>query len=292
MKGLPVDRIRPLVRMAVDEDQGPGDVTSALLHGEESSARAALVAREPLVLCGWEVAREVLAQYHPQLALTIHIADGGQAAAGQSLGLVEGPLVPMLAAERVVLNFLQRLSGIATLTQRYVEQIQGTQAKVFDTRKTTPGWRLLEKYAVRCGGGNNHRMGLYDAVLVKDNHLAQWGDQWIPKLEALVVEAATRASVQFVEVEVDDLDQFKAVLGISGIDIILLDNMDEEQLTAAVSLRDEAQGSGPPPLLEASGAITLERIASVARTGVDRIAVGAITHAAVAVDIGMDWADP
>lgn len=292
MKGLPVDRIRSLVRMAVDEDQGPGDITSALLHGEASSADAALVARESLVLCGWEVAREVLAQYHPQLALTVHIADGEPAAAGQSLGRVEGPLVPMLAAERVVLNFLQRLSGIATLTRRYVEQLQGTQARVFDTRKTTPGWRLLEKYAVRCGGGNNHRMGLYDAVLVKDNHLAQWGGQWIPKLEALVGEAVTRSSVQFVEVEVDDLDQFKAVLGISGIDIILLDNMDEEQMKTAVSLRDEVRGSGPAPLLEASGAITLENIASVARTGVDRIAVGAITHSAVAVDIGMDRAGP
>ena len=292
MKGLPVDRIRPLVTMAIDEDQGPGDVTSALLHRRDRTVSAALIARESLVLCGWEVAREVLAQYHPQLALTVHIEEGGRAAAGQSLGQVEGPLAPLLAAERVVLNFLQRLSGIATLTQRYVEQIQGTRALVFDTRKTTPGWRLLEKYAVRCGGGNNHRFGLYDAVLVKDNHIAQWGKQWIPKLEALVGEAVRRPSVQFVEVEVDDLDQFKAVLGITGIDILLLDNMDEEQMKAAVSLRDEARRSGPAPLLEASGAITLERIAAVARTGVDRIAVGAITHSALAVDIGMDWAGP
>ena len=195
----------------------------------------------------------------------------------------------MLAAERTLLNFLQHLSGIATLTSRFVKAVAGTHAKIYDTRKTMPGWRILEKYAVRCGGGYNHRIGLYDGVLIKDNHLAQLGRDFQEKLQKIIGEAKKLKGIKFIAVEVDHVDdQLNYVLEIPGIDIVLLDNMGQWQLKHAVEMRDKMCGKGKKPLLEASGNITLSNVSAIAQCGIDRIAVGAITHSAQAVDIGLD----
>jgi nicotinate-nucleotide pyrophosphorylase (carboxylating) len=188
-----------------------------------------------------------------------------------------------------MLNFLQRLSGIATTTRKFVRAIQGTKAKIYDTRKTMPGWRILEKYAVRCGGGYNHRLGLYDAVLIKDNHLAQLGRNFYPKLKKIIEQARKVKGAKFIAVEVDHVDdQLNHVLKIPGVDIVLLDNMGQWQLKHAVDMRNEMCGKRKRPLLEASGNITLSSVSAIAQCGIDRIAVGAITHSARAVDIGLD----
>jgi nicotinate-nucleotide pyrophosphorylase (carboxylating) len=202
---------------------------------------------------------------------------------------IEGPLRSMLSAERVILNFLQRLSGIATNTHKYVMAVQGTKAKIYDTRKTLPGWRILEKYAVRCGGGHNHRLGLYDGILIKDNHLAQLGRDFQPKLRKIVREARKIKGVKFIAVEVDHVDdQLNYVLEIPGIDIVLLDNMGQWQFKHAIEMRNKMCGKNKKPLLEASGNITLSNVSAIAQCGIDRIAVGALTHSATAVDIGLD----
>jgi nicotinate-nucleotide pyrophosphorylase (carboxylating) len=236
-----------------------------------------------------DLADEILKRYNPGLCIDIYIPDGEFAHIGDRMATIHGPLVSMLSAERVLLNFMQRLSGIATTTRKYVQAIQGTKAKIYDTRKTMPGWRRLEKYAVRCGGGHNHRLGLYDGVLIKDNHLAEFNHDFQGWLRDLVIRAREMMGVKFVAVEVDHVDdQLNHVLEVPGIDIILLDNMGTWQLKHAVEMRDAMCGKGRKPLLEASGNITLDNVAAVARCGVDRIAIGAITHSATAVDIGLD----
>jgi nicotinate-nucleotide pyrophosphorylase (carboxylating) len=201
---------------------------------------------------------------------------------------VRGPLVSLLSAERVILNFLQHLSGVATHTQRFVRRVEGTAARIFDTRKTLPGLRGLQKYAVACGGGHNHRVGLYDAILVKDNHLAGRMPRELPRLlEQVVSRSRAEAPGRMIEVEVDTLEQLKVVLGVDGIDIILLDNMDCPKMELAVQMRDRAGLKGKVEL-EASGGVTLETVRSIAMTGVERIAVGALTHSAPSLDISME----
>jgi nicotinate-nucleotide pyrophosphorylase (carboxylating) len=275
--------------MAIDEDLGRGDVTSELLYADNNIAKANIVSREEIVVSGMPVVEEILKCYDKRLKLRILIKDGQRAHIGGRLGVITGPLCPLLSAERVLLNFLQRLSGIATTTQKYVWAVQGTKARIYDTRKTMPGWRILEKYAVRCGGGHNHRLGLYDGILIKDNHLAQLGRNFKPKLAKIVCEARKRKGVKFVAVEVDHVDdQLNHVLEIPGIDIVLLDNMGQWQLKHAVDMRNAMCGKGKKPLLEASGNITLNNVSAIAQSGIDRIAVGAITHSAAAVDIGLD----
>jgi nicotinate-nucleotide pyrophosphorylase (carboxylating) len=275
--------------MAIAEDLGRGDVTSELLFRKGAVAKANIISREEIVVCGMDVAAEILKCYDERLKLTIRIKDGEPAHVANKLATIEGPLRPMLSAERVMLNFLQRLSGIATTTSKYVRAIQGTKAKIYDTRKTMPGWRILEKYAVRCGGGHNHRLGLYDGVLIKDNHLAQLGRNFQTKLRRIITDARKLKGVDFVAVEVDHVDnQLNYVLEIPGIDIVLLDNMGQWQLKHAVEMRDEMCGKGKKPLLEASGNITLDNVSAIAQCGIDRIAVGAITHSAKAVDLGLD----
>jgi nicotinate-nucleotide pyrophosphorylase (carboxylating) len=252
-------------------------------------AKANIISREEIVVSGMEIAEEILKGYDERLKLKININDGEAAHVGNKIGTIEGPLRSMLAAERVMLNFLQRLSGIATTTRKYVRAVQGTKAKIFDTRKTMPGWRILEKYAVRCGGGYNHRLGLYDGVLIKDNHLAQLGRKFQPKLQKIISEAKKLKGIKFIAVEVDHVDhQLNYVLEIPGIDIVLLDNMGQWQLKHAVDMRNEMCGKNKKPLLEASGNITLNNVSAIAQCGIDRIAVGAITHSAKAVDIGLD----
>ncbi len=289
MKKLNIAKVRRLIKMAIEEDLGQGDMTSELIFKEDVVARANIISREEIVVCGMEIAREILQHYDKKLKLKVHVDDGQPAHVGSKLATIEGPLRFMLSAERVFLNFIQRLSGIATTTSKYVRAVQGTKARIYDTRKTMPGWRILEKYAVRCGGGHNHRLGLYDGILIKDNHLAQLGPNFGGKLKRIVAEARKVKDVKFVAVEVDHVDhQLNHVLKIPGVDIVLLDNMGQWQLKHAVEMRDEMCGKNKKPLLEASGNITLDNVSAIAQCGIDRIAVGAITHSARAVDIGLD----
>jgi nicotinate-nucleotide pyrophosphorylase (carboxylating) len=289
MRKLDIAKVLPIIRIAIEEDLGQGDLTSEILFKENIFAKANIVSREEIIVCGMDVVREILQQYDKRLELKIYVKDGRSAHVACKLATIEGPLRPMLSAERVMLNFLQRLCGIATTTNKYVQAVQGTKAKIYDTRKTLPGWRVLEKYAVRCGGGYNHRIGLYDGILIKDNHLAELGRNFQPKLRKIVREARKIKGAKFVAVEVDHVDdQLNYVLEIPGIDIVLLDNMGQWQLKHAVEMRDRMCGKNKKPLLEASGNITLNNVSAIAQCGVDRIAVGAITHSAAAVDIGLD----
>jgi len=289
MKKLNIAKVRPLIRMAIEEDLGRGDMTSELLFKDNTMAKSNIISREEIVVCGVDVAREILKIYDERLKLKVLVKDGQSAYVGCKIATIEGPLRSTLSAERVMLNFLQRLSGIATATRKYVRAIQGTKARIYDTRKTMPGWRILEKYAVRCGGGYNHRLGLYDAILIKDNHLAQLGRNFYPKLKKIIERAMKIKGAKFIAVEVDHVDdQLNHVLKIPGIDIVLLDNMGQWQLKHAVDMRNEMRGKRKKPLLEASGNITLSSVSAIAQCGIDRIAVGAITHSARAVDIGLD----
>jgi len=289
---LQPDDYLPLIEMAKAEDLGRGDLTSRIAAGPRGAGRWAVVAREALVWCGGPVAEAVLAAY--DAGLTIQWADG--VADGQRVGPERGPLAAIegdpravLSAERVLLNFVQRLSGIATATDRYVQAVAGAGAKIYDTRKTTPGWRKLEKYAVRCGGGFNHRMGLYDAMLIKDNHLAGIElDRLATALFEMLNEAGRLAErPSFVEVEVDRIDQLREVFKVVGIDVVLLDNFSPSALAEAVRMRDD-EGLRGKVALEASGGVKLETVRAMAEAGVERISVGAITHSATAVDIAME----
>jgi nicotinate-nucleotide pyrophosphorylase (carboxylating) len=275
--------------MAIEEDLGRGDMTTELLFKDDTMAKSNIISREEIVVCGMDVAREILKCFDERLRLKVLVKDSQSAYVGCRIATIEGPLRSTLSAERVMLNFMQRLSGIATTTRKFVRAIQGTKAKIYDTRKTMPGWRILEKYAVRCGGGYNHRLGLYDAVLIKDNHLAQLGRNFYPKLKKIIEQARKVKGAKFIAVEVDHVDdQLNHVLKIPGVDIVLLDNMGQWQLKHAVDMRNEMCGKRKRPLLEASGNITLSSVSAIAQCGIDRIAVGAITHSARAVDIGLD----
>ena len=279
-----------ILELARREDLGGGDVTSAILPAD-LHATGKFVARQPMVLCGGALLEPIAIKYDGAIRTKLHVPDGAHLQAGQVLAEWDGPARGIMSAERVALNFLQRLSGVATTTREYVDAIQGTAAGIYDTRKTTPGWRELEKYAVRAGGGFSHRKGLYDAVLVKDNHLAI-----MARAEGQDPLTATARELErirpylpqgaFVELEVDSLEQFARALDLT-VDIILLDNMSIEQLAQAVATRDRTGAKGRIEL-EASGGITLENVGAVARTGVDRISVGALTHSAGAVDIALD----
>jgi nicotinate-nucleotide pyrophosphorylase (carboxylating) len=286
LKRLDLSRIESLIDIAVHEDFGKGDPTSEITVGADETARGLLISREEIVVSGMEMVPVILKKYDPRLEFKSLVPDGHRASVADRLGVIKGPLRSMLSAERVVLNFLQRLCGISTMTWKFVSATRGTKAKIYDTRKTIPGWRELEKYAVRCGGGYNHRMSLGDAVMFKDNHIAELGQNFEPKLKKMVEQARANKNVKFVVVEVDHVDdQLDRVLTIPGVDIILLDNMGQWQLKHAVELRDKI---GKKPLLEASGSITLNNVLTVASCGVDRISVGAVTHSAIAVDIGLD----
>ena len=286
IKKLDLAKVEPLIKIAVAEDFGAGDPTSEITVGGDEIAKGSLISREEIVVSGMEMVGAILKQYDTRLEFKPLVADGYRASVADRLGVIKGPLRSMLSAERVVLNFLQRLCGISTMTWKFVSATRGTRAKIYDTRKTIPGWRELEKYAVRCGGGYNHRMCLGDAVMFKDNHIAELGPKFEPKLKKMVEKARANKNVKFVVVEVDHVDdQLDRVLAIDGVDVILLDNMGQWQLRHAVELRDKI---GKKPLLEASGGITLNTVLTVASCGVDRISVGAITHSAIAVDIGLD----
>ncbi|KAA1372237.1 carboxylating nicotinate-nucleotide diphosphorylase [Aeromicrobium fastidiosum] len=271
-------QIQRVVDLALDEDAPFGDLTSQTLVPSTAVAHAQLVAREPGVLAGAEVFVVAMTTLDPTVDVTVHLADGDAFETGAVLASVDGPARVVLQAERVALNLVQRMTGIATLTRTYVEAVAGTRARVVDTRKTTPGLRALERHAVRCGGGHNHRYSLSDAVMAKDNHLAV-----IPDITAALRRAADDLPhTTHIEVEVDRLDQIETVLASGVVGTIMLDNFSLDDLRAGV-----AQVGGRARV-EASGGITLETIRGVAETGVDVISVGALTHSVRALDLGLD----
>jgi nicotinate-nucleotide pyrophosphorylase (carboxylating) len=278
-----------LVEQARDEDLRTGDVTTQLMGVAEREARGVMRAREAGRLAGLRLLKIVGAAYDGQMTVKLLMKDGDGVKAGQAVAEVSGVLRSVAAAERVMLNFVGGLSGVASLTSKYVEAVRGTGAKIFDTRKTMPGYRGLAKWAVRCGGGCCHRMGLWDAVLVKDNHVAGMSTDEMAERVRGVVEGAkkVRPTPGFVEVEVDTLEQLEAVLG-CGVDVMLLDNFDVEELREAVRMRDRAGPRNMDVELEASGGVELNNVRAIAETGVERIAVGAMTHSAEALDVGMD----
>jgi nicotinate-nucleotide pyrophosphorylase (carboxylating) len=262
---------------------GGGDVTSSYFIPESRRARAFVVVRKQGVVSGVQLAARVFKKVDPELDVEVFIPDASRVAAGAMLIRIEGSARSILTAERTALNFLQRLSGVASLTARYVDEVQGTRAQILDTRKTTPGYRLLEKQAVLDGGGSNHRLGLYDRAMVKDNHLVAEGG--LEVIQAAIHQLkADRPEVE-VELEADHLEQVRAFCALDGVDHILLDNMNDEQLRKAVEIR----GERTKPRLEASGGVTLETLRDLAETGVDFISVGALTHSAPALDIGLDF---
>jgi nicotinate-nucleotide pyrophosphorylase (carboxylating) len=273
--------VRNLVRLALAEDQGSGDATTLAVVPAELEIEAVIRTRETCVCAGLQVAAAVFSELDPKTRVECSVPDGQNCRAGTVLGRVTGRARAILTGERVALNFLQRMSGIATLTRRFVDAVTDWPAEILDTRKTTPGLRLLEKYAVRKGGGTNHRFGLHDRIMIKDNHRA------LASLEGpggitRAVNACRKAYPNLqVEVEADTLDEVREAVA-AGADYVLLDNMNEEEMREAVEL------SRGKCLLEASGGITLDTVATVAATGVDFISVGALTHSAPAVDIGLD----
>lgn len=276
---MPMDistSVKFLIEQALAEDIGPGDLTTEALIDPELQGQATIVAKQDFLVAGLEIAGQVFHTLNPTIEFKALLKDGGRAAPGEVLAEVYGPVADLLRGERVALNFLQHLSGIATHTHKFVEAVAGLPVKILDTRKTTPGLRLLEKYAVRMGGGHNHRFGLYDAILIKDNHLFAVNS---------LAEAIRRAKdyaphVAKVEIEVSSIDQLKEALA-AGAVAILLDNMDIPTLKEAVAL---AKGKA---VLEASGGVILKNVREIAETGVDMISIGALTHSAPACDISL-----
>ena len=276
--GLPAALIDPAVASALAEDLGlAGDITTDSTIAPDLTATAVFAVRKPGVIAGLDVAAAAFRHLDPDVSFTPLVADGAHVEAGTTLARVSGRARSLLTGERVALNFLGRMSGIATLTRSYVEAVAGTHAHIIDTRKTTPGLRAFEKYAVRAGGGMNHRIGLFDAVLIMDNHIAVAGG-----IAAAITAAKSRAGHMVkVEVEVDTLEQLKEALR-HPIDAVLLDNMSPQQLAEAVKMVDGRV------ITEASGGVNLNTVRAIAEAGVDLISIGALTHSASVLDIGLD----
>jgi len=276
---MPMDistSVKFLIEQALAEDIGPGDLTTEALIDPELQGQATIVAKQDFLVAGLEIAGQVFHTLNPTIEFKALLKDGGRAAPGEVLAEVYGPVADLLRGERVALNFLQHLSGIATHTHKFVQAVAGLPVKILDTRKTTPGLRLLEKYAVRMGGGHNHRFGLYDAILIKDNHLSA-----VNSLAGAIRRAKDYAPhVAKVEIEVSSIDQLKEALA-AGAVAILLDNMDIPTLKEAVAL------AGGKAVLEASGGVNLKNVREIAETGVDMISIGALTHSAPACDISL-----
>ncbi len=277
-QGLETDIIQaaqPLIDLAIAEDIGPGDATSLAVLPADLTLHGRIIAKGAGIVAGLPVVEAVFARLDASLRFTAHLQDGTRVKPGYLVAEVVGPGQAMLSAERIALNFLQRLSGIATLTRIFVDAVAGTRATILDTRKTYPGCRVLEKYAVRVGGGQNHRFGLYDMLLIKDNHIEAAGS-----IAAAVARARAAYPDLPVEVEVKNLDELRQAMTL-GVERIMLDNMDLNEMCAAVRV---VAGQVP---LEASGGVSLERVAAIAATGVDYISIGALTHSAPALDLSM-----
>ena len=282
MPSLPSHEIRKAVRAALDEDIGSGDVTTLATVSPNVTARAHMVARTSLVLAGLAFAEMAFRELSPRVTMRPLARDGQRVPRGARILSVTGPARALLTAERVALNFVQRLSGVASATARYVDAVKGTGVKILDTRKTTPGWRRFEKYAVLCGGGVNHRFGLFDLILIKDNHLATLRNGKPNAVAAAIRLARTQYPRLQIEVEADTLRQAGHAAE-AGADIILLDNLPTRLLRQAVKLVAQRART------EASGGVTLKTVRAIAKTGVDFISVGALTHSAPAVDIALDF---
>jgi nicotinate-nucleotide pyrophosphorylase (carboxylating) len=267
----------PVIKIALEEDLGPGDLTTDAIVNPSAIGKGVLLARESLVLAGLPVFKRVFDLLSPDMAFEFHFQDGGAVAGGAKIGVVSGPLGAILKGERTALNFLQRMSGIATLTKKYVDKVGAQKVRVVDTRKTVPGLRVLDKYAVRMGGGFNHRLGLFDGILIKDNHIAAAGS--VRKAVSLAKKNVPHTVK--IEVEVEDLRGVEEAIQ-AGADAVLLDNMSPEMMRKAV---DVVRGR---LAIEASGNINLENIEEVAQTGVNLISVGALTHSPRAVDLSLE----
>ena len=279
--------VATLIRLALEEDLGSGDVTTEWMVSSDRRARARVLAREPGVFCGLALADRLVELAEADLEIEARVEEGARVADGDVVLSVHGRARDLLTLERTLLNFLQRLGGIATTTRRFVEALKGRPCRLLETRKTVPGWRLLDKYAVLAGGGHNHRRGLYDQVLAKENHFAlSAGDESMK--DAVDRLLTRRPKGMLVEIEVERIEDLRATLS-CGVDIILLDNMTPETLGEAVRVRDEwSRDQGRPgPLLEASGGIDLASIDAVAATGVDRISVGSLTHSTRSLDLSL-----
>ncbi len=300
---------RQIVRLAVREDLDRGqDWTSLSLISAEATDVATVVAREQGVVAGLLASQLALQEMATDIVWSPHVQDGDAVVSGQPLASLAGSTRDILTTERIILNLLGKLSGIATLTRQYVDLTADSHAEIYDTRKTTPGWRRLEKYAVRCGGGHNHRTGLFDAILIKDNHLASAARQEVrtpdilgvsentsPRCgpvvavekvrEFMVANPRLAVNEMVIEIEVESLDQLSELLP-AAPDIILLDNMSIDQLRQAVALRDDVNDQ---VMLEASGGVNLANVSEIAATGIDRISVGALTHSACALNVALDW---
>lgn len=277
------DHSQMLIELALAEDIGSGDVTSEYFIAEDRRARALVTARASGVISGVEVAARVFRHVDDSLEIECLIADGSQVSEGAVLIQVEGKARSILTAERTALNFLQHLGGVATLTARHVEEVADTPVHILDTRKTTPGYRQLEKQAVLDGGGRNHRLGLYDRAMIKDNHLVADGD--LETVQQAIHRLKREQPEVEIELEADSLEQVRQFLELEGVDYILLDNMSPDQMSQAVELR----GSRSSPRFEASGGIQLDRLKDIAASGVEFISVGALTHSPPALDIGLDF---
>jgi nicotinate-nucleotide pyrophosphorylase (carboxylating) len=289
-----LDEFQHLIRAAVEEDLRDGDVTSQLTVPAGLVGVGTLMQKAVGVVCGLPIVEHVCRAFDDGLRVELIPGFHWDVIEGRfsdqkttPLMRIRGPMRSLLAAERTILNFLQHLSGVSTLTAKFVRRVEGTSARVYDTRKTLPGYRALDKYAVRTGGGSNHRTGLFDMVLVKDNHLAQLpAGEWLPTLTRLVAQSKHRRPDLPIQIEVDTFEQYERVLAMEGVDLILLDNMDCPTMRRCVACRNE---SGRRRIqLEASGGVTLETVRDIAQTGVDRISVGALTHSAPALDISLD----
>jgi nicotinate-nucleotide pyrophosphorylase (carboxylating) len=289
------DDLKDLIHLARREDAGDNDVTSRLVVPEDAAGAGTLVQKEVGIACGLPIVEMICGVYDERLKVEqipgfhLELIEGRFSDARTTpLLRLRGPMRSLLSAERVILNFLQHLSGVATQTQRFARRVEGTRARIYDTRKTTPGLRLLEKYAVRTGGGHNHRMSLADGVLIKDNHLSRIEVKRLsPFLAELVARSRGEAPGRMIEVEVTSLEQLREALKVEGIDVIMLDNMDCPRMQTAVEMRDKAGKKGKVEL-EASGGVTLETVRPIALSGVDRISVGAITHSVPALDISLE----
>lgn len=275
-------KVSQLIDLALAEDIGPGDVTSEFFVPRDRKARAFVVAKSDGIVAGVEVGAEVFRRVDPSTDVNLMLQDGAAIAPGAYVMEVVGKARSVLSAERTVINFVQRLSGVATITAAFVDAVKDTGATIIDTRKTTPGWRTLEKAAVVAGGGQNHRMGLYDRAMVKDNHLVVEGG--VDALRAAAIQLKRAHPNVAVEVEAETLEQVEAFLAIEEFDYILLDNMENEQMKKAVEMRGERER----PLLEASGGVNLSTVRGIAETGVEFISVGILTHSAIALDLSLE----
>lgn len=274
--------IRTAIKAALAEDIGGGDVTTRATVPKALTFKTVMRAREPLVVAGLDFAKTAFLQLSSVVKIEFLVHDGTHVGRGDNLLRISGSARAILSAERVALNFVQRLSGVATLTAQFVDAVKGTRAQILDTRKTTPGWRRFEKYAVACGGGKNYRLGLFDQVLIKDNHLAALRNEKPNAIAAAIQLARKNYPKLKIEVEADTLEQVAQAVD-AGADIILLDNMTPEQMRSAVKT---AKGLAQT---EASGGVNLGTVRAIAGSGVDFISVGALTHSARAVDIGLDF---